>query len=68
MNLIWAMEKKLINLYVEGNSRRYENKFSQHEVWWINIIDILYFSRARSLGDSPTVSYWVVLGVVDKAK
>lgn len=42
-------QKKLINFLesdrerVERNSRRYENKLSQHEIWWINIIDILYF-------------------------
>lgn len=39
----WFELRKEINKFI---SSRYENKFSQHEIWWISIIDIFIVSSA----------------------
>ena len=58
--------KNEINKFI---SSRYENKFSQHEIWWINIIDIFYcvFDRVRPV-TSQQSQYWVVFGVEETRK
>lgn len=39
----WLELRREINKFI---SSRYENKFSQHEIWWISIIDIFIVSSA----------------------